>query len=430
METNDFLGSFAQENVSFSTQIVRTASVGDNYWTAMVFVENDRFVTATAENGWEDAPGVSGVKVLVVTADTYATYTTGMLQAWLYDLFCNGFTGNCILVACGAKSESTISYDAVTPAGTENPSSEGWYVSDGSGGYVLTTDVTVDTDKTYYQRVETPADLTAFIEKMTEAYQALKPYAYHKTVCAGGDETVAPAIAVALAKLCATDDYLSGAPLLPVHNTTLSADPLYSALKAESTTDAFMGWHSDTTRNPALYSLGLALAVYNGSGTPVGNGMDMTASSNITPSNGGVNPTLAQKNILKAAYVQYFKTVGDNTGSVAAETDKTINGKVYAAYWILAYITYMVRVSVAQLITQRNFYKNARSYGEIVGILENYVNAFEAAGTLTDIQFTYPSFAELPEAADDEIIVPGAWEATYVNHLRKVTITGTLYIGA
>ena len=37
MDTNDFLGSFAQENVSFSTQIVRTASVGDNYWTAMVF---------------------------------------------------------------------------------------------------------------------------------------------------------------------------------------------------------------------------------------------------------------------------------------------------------------------------------------------------------------------------------------------------------
>ena len=101
MDTNDFLGSFAQENVSFATQIVKTSSVGDNFWTAMIFVESDRFVTATAANGWEDAPGLSSCKVLVVDADTYSEYTTGLLASWLYDLFCNGFTGNCILVAPG-----------------------------------------------------------------------------------------------------------------------------------------------------------------------------------------------------------------------------------------------------------------------------------------------------------------------------------------
>lgn len=430
METNDFLGSFAQENVSFSVQIVRTSRVGQNYWTPMIFVENDRFVTATAENGWEDAPGVDGVKVLVVTADTYATYTRGTLQAWLYDLFCNGFTGNAILVAVAASAEATVTYEAQTLADDADPSSLNMYEADGAGGYVLTTDTTVQSGKTYYARVETPADTSAFVEKLEESYQALKAYGYHKTILAGADDTVLPEYALKLAQLCATDDYLSGAPLLPVHNTDLANDPLYSAISTDGRADAFMGWHSDATRNPALYSLGLALAVYNGSGTPVGNGLDMTASSNITPSNGGVNPTLAQKNILKAAYVQYFKTVGDNTGSVAAETDKTIKGSTYAADWILAYITYMVRVSIAKLITKRNFFKNARSYGEITGVLENYVNTFATFGVLTDVQFTYPAFANLPEAADDEIIVPNAWSAVYVNHLRKVTITGTLYIGA
>lgn len=44
-------------------------------------------------------------------------------------------------------------YAAVTPVGTEDPSAEGWYelVSD---EYVLTTDASVDSSKTYYEYVE------------------------------------------------------------------------------------------------------------------------------------------------------------------------------------------------------------------------------------------------------------------------------------
>ena len=52
---------------------------------------------------------------------------------------------------------STSSYDAVTPVGTESPKDEGWYESDGLGGYVLSADTTVDGSKTYYELVVTPA---------------------------------------------------------------------------------------------------------------------------------------------------------------------------------------------------------------------------------------------------------------------------------
>lgn len=41
-------------------------------------------------------------------------------------------------------------YDAVTPAGSEDPSSEGWYELV-SGNYVLSEDTTVDPLKTYYE---------------------------------------------------------------------------------------------------------------------------------------------------------------------------------------------------------------------------------------------------------------------------------------
>ena len=44
-------------------------------------------------------------------------------------------------------------YTAVTPAGTENPKNEGWYVLSGDR-YILTTDTEVDTNKTYYERTE------------------------------------------------------------------------------------------------------------------------------------------------------------------------------------------------------------------------------------------------------------------------------------
>ena len=50
--------------------------------------------------------------------------------------------------------DTTYSYSAVTPEGTENPSEEGWYESDGEGGYVATSDTEVESGKTYYTRSE------------------------------------------------------------------------------------------------------------------------------------------------------------------------------------------------------------------------------------------------------------------------------------
>ena len=47
------------------------------------------------------------------------------------------------------------SYDAVTPQTGDNPKEKGWYERSGSAGsyvYTLTTDTTVDSQKTYYAR--------------------------------------------------------------------------------------------------------------------------------------------------------------------------------------------------------------------------------------------------------------------------------------
>ena len=43
-------------------------------------------------------------------------------------------------------------YDAVTPAGSENPSEEGWYELNSEDKYVLSEDTVVDFSKTYYDK--------------------------------------------------------------------------------------------------------------------------------------------------------------------------------------------------------------------------------------------------------------------------------------
>lgn len=391
MDTNDFLGSWADENVSFTVQTIRTASVGQNMWTTMIFVENSRYVDST-EVSWENAPNLEGVKVLTVTSSTYAKYTKGLLQSWLYDLFATGATTQCILVACAPDIPEDDAQD------------------DASGGQYSGRD--------------------AVIEGMTKAYHALKAYAYFKTSCVGADQTN-PDVAVALAKLCATDKkLLSAAPLYPCVSLTPDTDPIYQAMKTDAMADAFMSYHEDTSHNGALYSLGLALAAVNSSKTRVGNGFDGTASQSISPS-GAAGTNLGDlASSLKVANIQYFKTIGDNSMSVAAEGAKTINGEVYAADWIVAYITYMSKVGIARLITQRNFLRSGNNYSKIIGVLNGYINAFTGEdGRLKDKSITAPSFAELPESNGETLIIPNAWSATYVDNVRKVEVSGNLYIG-
>jgi hypothetical protein len=86
-------------------------------------------------------------------------------------------------------------YSAVTPAGTENPKTEGWYERTGSGTevdpyvYTATEDTTLDTGKTYYQK-----DASTFIyARTTDAEVATGKTYYTGVFTASTDTTVDPA---------------------------------------------------------------------------------------------------------------------------------------------------------------------------------------------------------------------------------------------
>ena len=436
MDTNDFLGSVAQEDIQFTTRVVKTTRVGDNFWKAMVFVESDRFVDATGPE-WQPVPGSSSIKALTVTVNDYADNTSGVLRSWLYDLFCNGFTGDCILVACAPHSEgnTVIVYSADGETFYTDPEMS-------VPATIPAGKTPVTTGEPNQYSYQTDPSSAEFIEKMEEAYKLLKAYAYHKTVCASpaipldSDVfSVDTTVAVDLADLCATDKgLLSSAPYFPFSTGTpedAMSDPLYAALK-NADKDAFMSAHQDITRNAALYSLGLAMATLNGSGTCVGNSMDMIKSSAITSSGAeGANLDKSIRDALYTLHIQTFKPLGDNSGNVVAKGAETLKGEVVQAIWIVAYITYMVKVAIARMITVPNFLKNASNYSSILGVMIAYIQKFgpSGSGRLDNIQSTAPSFGALPAAKGDEIVIPDAWSARYVDQVRKVQITGTLYIG-
>lgn len=387
LDNNDFVGSFADENVEFTTQIVRNVSVGDNYWKAMIFVEDDRYIVDTSLTDWTNVPGAAGCKARVVTVEDYAQVTNGVLSSWLYDLFCNGYSGDCILVSCGSKPAEESAEDA-------------------------------------YDTI---------IANMRGAYNALKAYAYHKTCCIGPNSASAPInvkVAVELAKMCALDkNLLSSAPYFPFvtsGTTEVGNDALYAGLKTADT-DAFMSFSPSQDRNGALFSLGLAMTYLNGSGTVVGTSMDMIKSNMMSSS--GLDVSV--KNVFSAANIQYFKPIGDNTGYVAAVGATTIKGDVVQANWIISYVTYMTKVQVAKLITEPNMLKNGNTYASIINIMANNLSLFGESGSqrLKNINITAPAYNVLPEAKGDEYIIPDAWNAQYVDQVRKVKITGSLYIG-
>lgn len=408
----DFLGSIAQEDVQFTTSIHRNVVNGENYYSLLVFiegtldgdgkVESGKFLTTNTDNVkmMQEAFVAEGTllgtdyRIAQTNKDTWKTFVEPgtMLWNWLQDYFHTNHSYYAYLCICTAP-------------------------------------------------IANAAGQTQAVSDLAACFELVKDYAYHKTVCMAyddqGEDVFAADVAVQLAKSCASDSLLSGAPYLPCFTPDdYENDPVYAALKAADDkfgiTDAFMCAYSDKSRNGALVSLSLAMSLLNGSGTCVGNSIDFVATSQVGCSGkDGTALSVATRNILKGKNIQFFKYVGDSTGNVAAVGVKTLNGKFQQAQWIVAYINFMSKVGVAQYITQPNRLRNSATYSQVVSIMSTYVSLFgpSGSGRLSSLAITAPPFEEMPPAEHDEIIIQNAWVAVYTDQVHKVQVSGTLSIG-
>lgn len=388
---DDFLGSVAQEDVQFVTEIVKTVNPGDNYKHLIVYTDDSQIASGASLAAVKDLAGVKVADYAEVTADSFKNVVQDELAVWLTDYFSAG----------GNESVFVVN------------------VQNGEAGY-------------------TKALLKA-------AFDVTHQWAYFKSICIVDADVdtmfhLDPDAATDLAELCSTDTLLSAAPLYPMSMAVTAGqftDTAYAAVKTAGF-DATWVYHlpvlqADNTtyvvHNGAFIALGLALNVPNGSGVYAGNSFDMVETTAITASGVDGGPLDATtQSILKNANINYFKFVGDATGGVDLRGGKTMKGNVISAFWIRDYCNYYNKVMVANYMSRRNIYKSSTTYDVILSILIKTVNRFVTSGRLVNFVLTAPAYADLPPAANDEIIVPNAWQATYQDDIRSVKVYGTLYI--
>lgn len=368
-----FDGSIAQVNVQFPIETVIEPVSGENYTKALIFIPLGK-----AEEYLPTTESPAAGQKIELDSSNYGKLTGGLLKTWLVPFFTS---------AQAAKIAVAI-YD-------------------------------VDAEE-----VTAKAPLN-------KVYEAYKYYAYFKFGLAPSDDY--NALQTQLAQLCKADPLYSQLWVGTSDPQVLTkGSSLVSALKGVAA-DARVVYNPDGTINAALAQLGATLAQSNATGTPVGNDIDMLAFNTIGASgadDADGNPTnldATQKATLDEQKIGYNTYVGDGTENVVTEGSQTLQGNVVGAQWVKSYIEYMCKIRTANLITKRNKFRNNDQYQAILLILSDIVKDFLNFGRLADFKITAPVFSDLAKSAD-AIVVPNAWEATYIDKLRSVTVYGTLYV--
>ena len=374
---SQFKNSIAQSNVNFPIETVITPIAGENYSRTLIFMN--------VANAATYLPGVTTVAagdLIELNSANYGELTGGKVKNWLVPFFTKATTAKVGI--------------AVFDTDTDN---EGTVV-------------------------EATAPLSA-------VYEAKKMYGYFKFACeesAGYND-----LQVSLSNLCKAD------PLYSVlwvgtddANVLSKTSALMTALKSAES-KARVIYNSNSNINGALAQLGETLSSVNATGTPVGSSMDMVQFNTIQASGGvnadgeHINLTATEKAALDDQKIGYQTWVGDGTENVVTEGSLYLNGDSVGANWVKAYIEYMCKVLTANYITRMNTFRNNDTYQAILLILTNQVRPFLEFGRLDGFTITAPSFDKLP-ASGDQITVPNAWEATYIDNVRQVTVYGTLYL--
>lgn len=372
----EFKNSIAQSNVQFPIETVIEPVAGENYTRALIFMH-----VGLASENFNGTPPVAGDKIELDSA-SYGSVAKGLLKSWLVPYFTAAQAALCAVVVYDTPTESE---------GGANPATA----------------------------------------PLSEMYEKFKYWAYFKFGLAAAADYAQ--LQKDLALLCIADPLYSQLWVGTSDGDVLTrGSALVSELKGTGA-DVRVVYNPDGNINPALAQLGDTLGAANSTGTPVGNDVDMHAFSTIgasgseTSDGERTNLSPTQKTALNEQKIGYNTYVGDGTENVVTEGSLTLQGGVVGAQWVKSYIEYMCKVRTANEITRRNKFRNNAQYQSILCILADVVKPFVDFGRLEGFKITAPLFSQLPKSAD-AISVPNAWEATYVDKVREVTVYGTLYI--
>lgn len=271
---------------------------------------------------------------------------------------------------------------------------------------------------------------TATGTTLTDLYTKYRSYGYWL-----GISSTTVADWVTLATLQKTNKKYSSPILLDTETySILDTASIYYALKNGKLD--FWGFYATdaTTSCPSYYHLGRSLSFTNLSGTPVGNSLDYVSCKNIAAAGvNGENLDSTVKTQLEGNNINYFNTIGDGTGAVAAIGGKSSNGNYMAADWIVAYCNFVNQIKTAEIITEMNTFRNSATYAKIIQSMKEVCSRFTdvgGMGRLTGFKVTAPKFEALVKLKGDNITIPNAWAAEYADNVRSVDVQGNLALSA
>ena len=402
---NDFKGSVAEQNVTISTDIVRTAVVGGNFYQSMLYIF-DRYTDFGS-----DTPVYP-----VVTRQTYKD----VIDAYPY-----------IEEVDKKLIKSNL-----------------------EGLYYYNADVTVYIiPSTEYENYKLYGYFTYLDLKMvTTPSSGETDYNYDQTSGAGATAATMKSrydknfslylfdIPVDPSKAQGTDTTSTLATILSLNIPMACYFARPATIRTEGTSGGSKAWQDANGTpygySPSLYQLGWMLSFSNESGVPVGNQADMKALDFqvVLPTDGdGSDPivgcTAIFAKMFEDNHINYFKPVGDGTSSLSNFGGWMINGKdAIVSEWIVAYENFMNRVACAKVITSGKALKNVRTYNALLDSVKANLVGMVKTGVITNFEMNPPSFDNLPITNGQAISIPNAWEADFVQTVHYVKISGTLTV--
>ena len=390
----DFKNSVAHLDVDVQTAVSVSSIVGENFWK-FLYITNETIASLS-----------SAANPLLITADTYS------------DVIDSLNIDNADKVALIKKNLASLFEYA--------PSAQGYFIT--ADTYekfkyyaywcYLETEYELDSGSSKLKFTDATATMMATIDAKKD--KAFSGFIADLAIDAASSVTAAPTSVV--------DDFMS----------TLGALTVAVCFFARGATNEFAWKGNDLSigYSPALYQLGRTLGYMNSTGTSIGNSTDGVACTfqDVLPTRSTSTSVLVNASALFINWCQnnkvaYFKTVGNGTSQVSCYGGWTLKNTCLSADWIVAYVNYMAKVRVAEILTAMNTYRNGFLYGKCLSALSTLIAPFVTLGRVRNFTITAPSWAEAQTLGDRQtIVIPDAWTGIYVDNARKVRIQGSLTI--
>lgn len=394
----DFKNSVAHLDVDVQTAVSVSSIVGENFWKFM-YITNETIAALS-----------SRTSPLLITADTYGDVIDGLSIA------------DADKVALMKKNLASL-FDLA-------PSAQGYLITADTYAkfkyYAYWCYLEAEYEKDSNDKLAMTSKTEALLTAINSVYdKAFSGFVTDMAIDAEASENSAPASDV--------DEFMSslGSLAFPLAVFARGATEDYEWAGTNASGKAITVGFS-----PALYQMGRTLGFINSTGTPIGNSWDTVSCTfqDVLPTRSTSTSELVNASALFINWCQnngvvYFKTLGNGTAQVSAYGGWTLKKTCQSADWIVAYVNYMAKVRVAEIMTAMNTYRSGVLYSKCLGVLTTLLNPFVSLGRVYNYSITAPSWAEAQTLGDREtIVIPNAWEGWYRDNNRKVRIQGALNI--